>query len=278
MRFTRQFLPTNAEGRIRRGIFYARQLRQCGNRGIDNVVQLRPVNLTVVNGAVQRMQPAPAFQHHGFRVVVGRVVDLEETLGAAFVVHHGAVAFRKACRGEHQVRFVHNRRALMVNHHHQRRFGERCVDAGGGSMTVKVVFQHDNCVCGAAFQFVERLLERAAADHTQTDAVHRAGNHGHADVGATAFQGFRHVSSGLDDLHAAGVGPGNNQWFFRPGQRLDDDIDFTLQFAAQAVNRRRAVVQRMGDGEAETRLIFYRRAVGPRGDVIQAGVIDVGDE
>ncbi len=75
VRFTRQLLTANAEGRIRRGVFNARQLRQGGNRGIDDVVQLRPVNLTVVNGAVQGMQPAPAFQHDGFRVVVGRVVD-----------------------------------------------------------------------------------------------------------------------------------------------------------------------------------------------------------
>jgi hypothetical protein len=48
VRFTRQFLTANAEGRIRRGIFNARQLRQRGNGGVDNVVQLRPVNLTVV--------------------------------------------------------------------------------------------------------------------------------------------------------------------------------------------------------------------------------------
>ncbi len=65
---------------------------------------------------------------------------------------------------------------------------------------------------------------------------------------------------------------------FRPGQRLNDNVDFTLEVLAQAVNRRRAVVQRMGNSKAETRLIFYRRAVGPRRDVIQAGVIDVGDE
>ncbi len=157
--FTRQLLTADAEGRIRRGIFNARQLRQRGNRRIDDVVQLRPVNLTVVDGAVQRMQPAPALQHHGFRIVVSRIVNLEETLSAAFVVHHGPVAFRKACGREHQVRFVHNRGALMVNHHHQRGFRQRSVNARGGSMTVKVVFQHDNRVCGAAFQFVQRLFK-----------------------------------------------------------------------------------------------------------------------
>lgn len=229
VRFTRQLLAANAEGRIRRGVFNARQLRQRGNRRINDVVQLSPVNLTVVDGAVQRMQPAPAFQHYGFRVVVSRIVNLEETLGATFVVHHGTVAFRKACRGEHQVRFVHNRGALMIHHHHQRRFRQRSVNARGGSMTVKVVFQHDNRVCGAAFQFVQRLFKRAAADHAQSDAVNRPGDHGHPDIGAAAFQSFRHVSGGLDDLHAAGVGPGDDQRFFRPGQRLNDNVDFTLQ-------------------------------------------------
>lgn len=176
------------------------------------------------------------------------------------------------------MRFVHNRGALMIHHHHQRRFRQRSVNARGGSMTVKVVFQHDNRVCGAAFQFVQRLFKRAAADHAQSDAVNRPGDHGHPDIGAAAFQSFRHVSGGLDDLHAAGVGPGDDQRFFRPGQRLNDNVDFTLQVLAQAVNRRRAVVQRMGNSKAETRLIFYRRTVGPRRDVIQAGVIDVGDE
>ena len=224
------------------------------------------------------MQPAPAFQHHGFRVVVSRIVNLEETLGAAFVVHHGTVAFRKACRGEHQVRFVHNRGALMINHHHQRRFRQRSVDARGGSMTVQVVFQHDNRICGTAFQFVQRLFKRAAADHAQANAVHRAGDHSHAHIGAAAFQRFRHVGGSLNDFHAAGVSAGDNQRFFRPGQRLNDHINFTLQVMAQAINRRRAVVQRMGDSKAQTRLIFHRRAVGPRRDVIEAGVIDVGDE
>lgn len=75
VRFTRQLLAADAEGRIRRGVFNARQLRQRGNRRINDVVQLSPVNLTVVDGAVQRMQPAPAFQHYGFRVVVSRIVN-----------------------------------------------------------------------------------------------------------------------------------------------------------------------------------------------------------
>lgn len=176
------------------------------------------------------------------------------------------------------MRFVHNRGALMVNHHHQRRFRKRCVDARGGSMTVQVVFQHDNRVCGAAFQFVQRLFKRAATDHAQTDAVHRAGNHRDANIGAAAFQRFRHVSGSLNDFHAAGVSAGDNQRFFRPGQRLNDHIDFTLQVMAQAINRRRAVIQRMGDSEAQTRLIFHRRAVSPRRDVIQTRVVDISDK
>ena len=117
------------------------------------MVELRPVHFTAQQGAVQRVQPAPAFQHHGFRVVVGRVVDLEETLGAAFVVHHGTVAFRKACRGEHQVRFVHNRGALMIHHHHQRRFSQRSIHAGSGSVTMQIVFQHHHRIGASGFQF-----------------------------------------------------------------------------------------------------------------------------
>ena len=131
VRFTSQLLTANAEGRIRRGVFDPGQLRQGGNGGVNHVVQLRPVNLTIVHCAVQRVQPAPAFQHHGFRIVIGRVVNLEEALGATFVVDHGTVAFREACRGEHQMRFFHNRRTLMVNHHDQRRFRQRRVNAGG---------------------------------------------------------------------------------------------------------------------------------------------------
>ena len=117
------------------------------------MVELRPVHFTALHGAVQRVQPAPAFQHHGVAVVVGRVINLEETLGAAFVVDHRPVAFCEACRREHQVRFVHDRGALMVDNHHQRRSGERGVNASGRSMAMQVVFQHHNGVSGTGFQF-----------------------------------------------------------------------------------------------------------------------------
>lgn len=127
------------------------------------------------------------------------------------------------------MRFVHNRGALMIHHHHQRRFRQRSVNARGGSMTVKVVFQHDNRVCGAAFQFVQRLFKRAAADHAQSDAVNRPGDHGHPTSAPRPFRAFATLAAAPDDLHAAGVGPGDDQRFFRPGQRLNDNVDFTLQ-------------------------------------------------
>ena len=153
VRFTRQFLAANAEACFRRGIFNACQLRQFFHYRVDNVVELRPVHFTTLYGAVQGVQPAPAFQHHGVAVVVRRIVNLEETLGATFVVDNGTVAFCEACRREHQVRFVHDRGALMVNDHYQRRFGERGVNASGRGVAMQVVFQHHNGVSGTGLQF-----------------------------------------------------------------------------------------------------------------------------
>ena len=66
-------------------------------------------------------------------------------------------------------------------------------------MTVKVVFQHDNRVCGAAFSSSSSASsKRAAADHAQTDAVHRPGDRSHADVSAAA------LSEAFATLAAAG--------------------------------------------------------------------------
>lgn len=189
VRFTRQLLAADAEGRIRRGVFNARQLRQRRNRRINDVVQLSPVNLTVVDGAVQRMQPAPAFQHYGFRVVVSRIVNPKKRW-ARPSLFTTVPSLSAKLAAESTVRFVHNRGALMIHHHHQRRFRQRSVNARGGSMTVKVVFQHDNRVCGAAFQFVQRLFKRAAADHAQSDAVNRPGDHGHPDTAPRPFRAF----------------------------------------------------------------------------------------
>jgi hypothetical protein len=109
------------------------------------------------------VQPAPAFQHNRFAVVVGRVINLEEALGASFVVDNRTVAFCEACRRQHQMRMVHNRRALMVNNHHQRRFIQRGIYATGRSMTMQIVFQHDNRISGAGFQFGQRVIQRTAA-------------------------------------------------------------------------------------------------------------------
>ncbi|MNE40714.1 hypothetical protein D3C80_1347510 [compost metagenome] len=52
---------------------------------------------------------------------------------------------------------------------------------------MQVVLKHDDAISGTGFEFAERLFQRAAADHTQTHAVHRASNHGHANVSTTAF-------------------------------------------------------------------------------------------
>ncbi len=133
------------------------------------------------------MQPAPAFQHNRLVIVVGRIINLEEALRAAFVVDDRTIAFGEACRGKHQMRVFHNRRALMVNHHHQRRFGERSVHARSACMTVEIVFQHHHGVRAAGFQLAR-----------------------------------------LNHLTATGVSAGDNQRFFRAGQRLHNDINFVL--------------------------------------------------
>ncbi len=148
------------------------------------------------------------------------------------------------------MRILHNRRALMVNHHHQRRFCQRGIYANGACMTVQIVFQHHDSVGTTGFQFGQRVIQRTAAHHAQPHAVDRAGNHGDADIRTTAFQRFRHVGGRLNHFRATGVGAGDNQWFLRTRQRLNDDVDFVLQIAADAVDRRCAVVQRMSDGKA----------------------------
>ena len=91
------------------------------------MVELRPVHFTTLHGTVQRVQPAPAFQHYGVAVVVGWVIDLEETLGATFVVNYRTIAFGEASGGKHQMGVFHNSRALMVNDQYQRRFRQRGV-------------------------------------------------------------------------------------------------------------------------------------------------------
>lgn len=81
---------------------------------------------------------------------------------------------------------------------------------------MQVVFQHDNRIGCAGFQFAQRLFKRAAADHAEANAVDRAGDHRHADIDTAAFQGFRHVGRRLNHFNAAGVGSGDNQRFFAP--------------------------------------------------------------
>ena len=104
-------------------------------------------------------------------------------------------------------------------------------------MAMQVIFQHHNGVSGTGFQFAQRGFQRAAANHTQTDAVHRTGNHGHANVSTAAFQSFGHVGCGLNDLCATGVGTGNNQRFLRTGQGLNNHVNLVLQVAIQLNGR-----------------------------------------
>ena len=181
------------------------------------MVKLRPVHFTALHRAVQRVQPAPAFQHDSAAVVIRRLIDLEETLRAAFIVDDGTVAFCKARGGQHKVGFVHDRGALMVNHHYQRRFAERRVNAGRGSVAMQIVFQHDDRVSGTGFQLGKGIIKCAAANHAETNTVHRTGNHGDPYVSATTLQCFCHVGCRMNDVCAAGVGAGNDQRFFRTG-------------------------------------------------------------
>ena len=116
-------------------------------------------------------------------------------------------------------------------------------------MAMQVIFQHHNGVSTTCFQFGQRVVEGTTANHTQPHTVDRASNHGYSDVCATAFQRLRHVGSSLNHVGATGVGTGNNQWFLRPGQSLNDDVNFVLQVTVDTVNRRCVVIQRMGDSE-----------------------------
>ena len=153
VRLTGQFLPTNTECRIRRSIFDTRQFRDFRHNSVNYMVELRPVHFTAQQGAVQRVQPAPAFQHDSFAVVISRIVNLEETLGATFIINYRTVAFSKAGSGKHQMGVFHDRCALMINHHHQRRFSQRSIHAGSRSVTMQIVFQHHHRVGASGFQF-----------------------------------------------------------------------------------------------------------------------------
>ena len=116
-------------------------------------------------------------------------------------------------------------------------------------MAMQVIFQHHNSVSAACFQLGQRIVKGTTANHAEAHAVNRASNHGDANVCATAFQRLRHVGSRLNHFGATGVGAGNNQWFLRPGQCLNDNVNFVLQVTVDTVNRRCVVIQRVGDSE-----------------------------
>ncbi|CSS64145.1 Uncharacterised protein [Shigella sonnei] len=170
-------------------------------------------------------------------------------MGAAFVVDHRTVAFSKTGSRKYQMGVFHNRCALMINHHHQRRFSQRSIHAGSGSVTMQIVFQHHHRVGASGFQFGQRFFKRTATHNAQPHAVDGTGNHGDTNVSAATFQGFRDVSRSLNHLYATGVRPGDNQRFLRTCQCLHDDVDFALQLRFDTVNRWRRVIQRMGDGK-----------------------------
>ncbi|MNM26431.1 hypothetical protein D3C81_368940 [compost metagenome] len=103
VRRTGQLLAANAETRIRRRVHNTLQLRQRRDAGCDHVVELRPIHVAAGVGGMQRVHPAPAFQHHGVNVflrivVISRIVNLEEALRAAFLVDQRTVAFSEAGR------------------------------------------------------------------------------------------------------------------------------------------------------------------------------------
>ncbi|CQR23334.1 Uncharacterised protein [Yersinia enterocolitica] len=95
-------------------------------------------------------------------------------------------------------------------------------------MAIEVIFHHDNTVCIALSQRLQCLIQRAAANHGQADAVSRAGDESNTDVRTSAFQSFRHISCGFNDGIAARTAAGDNQWFLRAGQCLHDDVHFAF--------------------------------------------------
>ncbi len=194
------------------------------------------------------------------------------------MVDRGAVAFGEAGGREHQARFLQRRGALMVNHNHVGGVSQRRIHQHLRRVTVEIVLQHHHRIRFAAAQLFQRAVERVAAHQAQTHAVRRASQQRNADLRAARFQRFGDVRRRFDHRRAARMGAGNNQRFSRAGQRLYHDVQLAVQAAVEVAYRRRALIQRAGDSEAETRLIFHRRAIAPRGDIVEAGFVDVGYE
>src|SRR3990167_623173 len=84
MRLTGQLEALDAEGGVGRGFADARQQAVAGSNGSGHRIQLGPVERLALQGAVQRMQPAPAFANQDIAVVIARLEHLEEALSTAF--------------------------------------------------------------------------------------------------------------------------------------------------------------------------------------------------
>ena len=93
VRFVGEFQVLDAERGARRGVFDLGQYWVVGGAGCGDLVQLRSVHGLALQGAVQRVQPAPAFVDEDIVVVVVRFIDLEEALGVVFEVDQGVVVF-----------------------------------------------------------------------------------------------------------------------------------------------------------------------------------------
>ena len=93
MRFAGELEALHPEAGVGRGVADAVQLRRGSGHGVGDMIQLGPVHRTVVQGVAQGVQPAPAFADQAGGIVVARLIDLEEALGATFL---GALAWRRA--------------------------------------------------------------------------------------------------------------------------------------------------------------------------------------
>src|SRR5690606_6235476 len=115
MRLTRDLETADAEVGGGGGFNNTRQCRD-GRRTIrGDLIELRPADVLVVHRALQRMQPAPAFLDLAARLVVGRIVDLEETLRATLITDQRAIALGEGSGGKQHCSLFRRRGALMID-------------------------------------------------------------------------------------------------------------------------------------------------------------------
>ncbi len=197
-RFASQFQALDAERRRRRGVDDTRQLRRAAGAGFGDVVELRPVNRLVQQGGTQGMQPAPAFVDQNAGIQIGRIEDLEEALGAAFLADQCAVAFSEAGSWQDQVGAVAGRGFLMVSDDHDFRCAQRGVDDPGVHTTIQIVFQHHDSVGLAGDHGLQRGIYGLAAEHRQAHAVGFRHDQADRTLLVAQFQGLGDVGSSFD--------------------------------------------------------------------------------